>query len=72
MSTPKKVTEITVDGVTYWTVSRVLAELGISRSTFTAYVSRGQAPEAILQVEGTRLWDAEEVRTWQAGRRSQR
>ncbi|MDU0479412.1 hypothetical protein QVA66_09190 [Staphylococcus chromogenes] len=56
------------DGRTLWTVSAVCAHLGIGKATFTSYVSKGFAPAPACTVERTRLWDAEEVKTWHAGR----
>lgn len=56
------------DGRTLWTVSRVVQHLGIGKATFTSYVSKGFAPAPAIELERTRLWDAEEVKQWHANR----
>lgn len=67
MSTP--LTSLTLnDGTELWTISSVVDYLGISKSAFTSYVSKQIAPAPMYTVERTRLWDAEEVKTWHSNR----
>lgn len=56
------------DGRTYWPMSHILGLAGISRSTWTAYVARGQAPQARYRVDSVRLWSADEVHEWMKNR----
>lgn len=44
--------------------SEAAAIVGVAPSTFSAYVSRGQAPRPVDHVGSTPRWDAEEVREW--------
>lgn len=55
------------------TRSEIVEQLGIGRSTWSAYVSRGQAPEAIGYdpQTGERVWDAATVRDWAKNRPGQ-
>lgn len=41
---------------------------GVKPGTYSAYVSRGQAPEPIVHVGSTPLWDLDEVKTAHAKR----
>lgn len=48
-----------------WLTRAAAAALaGIQRSTWSAYVSRGQAPQPRQHVGSTPLWDKDEVMTW--------
>lgn len=40
----------------------------IERDTFTAYVNRGWAPEAVGKVGDRRVWDRGEIQDWLAAR----
>lgn len=65
----ERITEVTgPDGQVYWPMSHVLELAGISRSTWTAYVARGQAPQPRYRVDSVRLWSADEVQQWHANR----
>lgn len=67
MTTP--LVEITLpDGGVAWSITAVLDHTGLSQSSFTAYVARGQAPAPTHNVERTRLWDAKEIKAWWATR----
>ena len=50
------------------TTDEVAERVGISTSTWSAYVSRGHAPPADLRVGRTPLWRVETIRSWQAAR----
>ena len=57
----------------WWTTDDVLAFLGsvgapISRATWAAYVSRGQAPAADRMFGRSPAWRPSAVREWQASR----
>lgn len=42
---------------------------GVSIRTWGGYVARDQCPQPVARLDArTPLWDAEEVRTWHAGR----
>ncbi|WP_291479806.1 hypothetical protein [Corynebacterium sp.] len=58
------------DGQTYWPMSRILHLAGITRSTWTSYVTREQAPQPHYRVDTVRLWSADEIRTWLDSRTS--
>lgn len=61
----ENITEVVgLDGKPYWPMSRILELAGISRSTWTAYVARGQAPQPRYRVDSVRVWSADEVRKW--------
>lgn len=67
MTTP--LTSLTLaDGTELWTITAVASFLNIGKATFTSYVSKQQAPAPAYTVERTRLWDAEEIKTWHAAR----
>nr|DAW70020.1 MAG TPA: Pyocin activator protein PrtN [Caudoviricetes sp.] len=51
-------------GTEYWTASECAAYLGIAPDTWTAYVSRGQAPVAATRWHNLRVWSAREIRQW--------
>ena len=56
-------TEITTrEGITYWTISKIVEYIGVSKSSFTSYVAKGFAPTPVAAVERTRLWDAQEIK----------
>lgn len=53
---------------TTWTVDECAAAWGIKPSTWRYYVSTGYAPRPLPGYDphtGRRLWDAEQVRTYQ-------
>lgn len=52
------------DGAEYWTAGECATYLGIAPDTWTAYVSRGQAPAAATRWHNLRVWSASEVRQW--------
>lgn len=57
-----------------WTREQVLAHLAeagmpVAPDTWSAYVSRGQAPAPLRRVGRTPVWDPADVRAWQDGRR---
>lgn len=57
----------------WWTTADVLAYLEqagapISRATWNAYVSRGQAPSADRTFGRSPVWQPESIRRWQAAR----
>ena len=52
----------------WWTASDCAAYLGISRSTWTAYVSREQAPEPDRRIGRTAVWRPATVTKWAEGR----
>ena len=59
--------------VDWWTTADVLDYLRsvgapISRSTWSTYVSRGQAPVAEGRVGAYPVWRPDTIRKWQAGR----
>lgn len=59
------------DGREYWTAEQCSRHCGISRSTWTSYVSRGFAPAVAGHLNArTPLWDAQAVSAWHAGRPS--
>lgn len=61
------------DGREYWTASQSAQAIGVASDTFTAYVSRSQAPGPVDGFfVGHRLWLADEVRAWDAARPSRR
>ena len=45
-----------------WTADECAAAWGVKTATWSGYVSRGQAPKPLPGGEGSRLWDADEVR----------
>lgn len=59
-------------GREYWTSSQAAEALGVARGTFTAYVSRGQAPSAAAYLDRLALWLVDDVRRWDRSRRSRR
>lgn len=64
-----QLSELTLStGQELWTVSKICEHVGIEKLTWSGYVTRGTAPAPAYQVERTRLWDAEEVKTWHAQR----
>lgn len=68
MTIPAYDTLTLANGRELWTATHICQLLGIAKPTWTGYVTRRQAPAPIMQVERTRLWDAEEVRDWHAAR----
>lgn len=60
------------EGRRYWTTAQCASFLGISASTWSAYATRGQAPEPAGKFDRLKVWRVAEVEAWQAGRRSQR
>jgi predicted DNA-binding transcriptional regulator AlpA len=54
----------------WWTNGNCAAALGISYSTWTAYVSRGQAPEPDRWFGRTPTWRPDTIRAWAAARRT--
>lgn len=52
-----------MSGVETWTSHECAEAWGVKTTTWLGYVSRGQAP-APLPGEGSRLWDADEVRSF--------
>lgn len=48
----------------WWTASDCASYLGIARSTWTAYVSRGQAPSHDRMFGRSPCWRPETVRQW--------
>lgn len=44
---------------------------GVSKGTWSGYVSRGQAPKPVERVGSTPLWDEREVVEWVASRPGQ-
>ncbi|QCB28933.1 hypothetical protein [Corynebacterium endometrii] len=65
-------TPIIVDkdtGRELWRVKDCADHCHIRPSTWTTYTAQGRTPEPVTQLDArTPLWDAEEVRTWHAGR----
>lgn len=56
-----------------WRTADCSTFAGVSIRTWGGYVARDQCPQPIARLDArTPLWDAEEVRAWHAGRRSQR
>ncbi|WP_420100170.1 helix-turn-helix transcriptional regulator [Corynebacterium sp.] len=60
------------DGWEFWTTAQCAEYLGISPSTWSAYTTRKQAPATVGRFDRLKVWKADEVRDWHAGRRSQR
>lgn len=56
-------------GRVLWTAGQCCEHVGVSRSTWSAYVAREQSPGPVGHLDRMALWDAEEVQTWQASRR---
>ena len=54
--------------VTEWIRSECADHVGVTPSTWSAYVTRHQAPQPIRRIGATPVWDAEEVRQWHATR----
>jgi predicted DNA-binding transcriptional regulator AlpA len=52
----------------WWTASDCAAFLGITRSTWAAYVSRGQAPESERMFGRSPVWRPETVKEWASKR----
>jgi excisionase family DNA binding protein len=52
----------------YMTTRDIAAYLGIKQSTVTAYVARGQFPQADAVVGSTKLWRRATVEQWAAQR----
>lgn len=48
----------------YLTISEIADKLGITRSTLTAYRTRGRMPAPDLQYGRTPLWKPETIRKW--------
>lgn len=48
----------------YLSARQVAAMVGIKRATFTAYASRGQAPEPDLRLDTHPYWKRETIRKW--------
>lgn len=48
----------------WWTSADCAAALGISYSTWTSYVSRGQAPPAKRKFGRSRVWRPQAVLDW--------
>lgn len=55
-------------GRVLWTAGQCCEHVGVSRATWSAYTSRGQAPGPVGHLDRMSLWNAEEVRTWHAHR----
>lgn len=53
-----------------WTAQQSAEFSGTARGTFTSYATRGRAPEPVAKIHGLTLWDAEDVRTWAATRKT--
>lgn len=51
-----------------WQRSECADHVGVTPSTWSAYVARDQAPSPTKHVGRTPLWDADEVRDWNANR----
>lgn len=52
-----------------WTGPDCAAHVGISPATWRNYSANGRTPAYVATILGkTRLWDAEEVKEWHAGR----
>lgn len=48
-----------------WILRSQAAQIaGISPDTFSAYVTRGQAPGPVAHVGATPLWDEAQIRAW--------
>lgn len=61
------------DGREYWTMAQCLEHTQVTKGTWSAYVTRAQAPAPAGHLNPrTPLWDASEVRVWHAARPSQR
>nr|WP_235681370.1 hypothetical protein [Tomitella gaofuii] len=54
-----------------WLRADCADHVGVTASTWSAYVNRHRAPQPIEYVGRTPLWDADEVRAWHAGRPGQ-
>lgn len=46
--------------------------VGVTPDTFSAYVTRGQAPAPVDRVGSTPLWDEEEINEWRQMRPGRR
>lgn len=68
-------TPIIVDDKTgreYWRANQCAEHCGIEGGTWRSYVNRGQAPQAVDELDSrTPLWDAEAVREWNDARPGQ-
>lgn len=51
-----------------WTSAQCADHAGISRATWSAYVSRDFAPASVGTLDRLTVWDATEVQEWQAKR----
>lgn len=52
-----------------WRVTDCATHVGITPRTWTNYAANHRTPEPVAHLDGrTPLWDAEEVRTWNANR----
>jgi len=47
-----------------WSVAEVAAHLGVTPSTVTAYLSRGQMPQPDGRVGRSPWWHPETIRAW--------
>jgi predicted DNA-binding transcriptional regulator AlpA len=55
-----------------WTTNQCCEHAGVSRPTWSSYVSRGQAPSPVGHLDRMSLWDADAVRAWDANRPGRR
>lgn len=61
---------MSIDG--YLTSAQAAQRAGVKTSTWSSYVSRGQAPEPHTYIDRrTPLWTPEQLDQWAAGRRGQ-
>jgi len=55
----------------YVTAEEAVDIAGLKRSTFSAYVARGSAPEHVAVMGNRRLYDRAEIENWAANRPGQ-
>lgn len=55
-------------GAEYWTATQCAQHINVTRHTWSAYISREQAPASVGNFGKSPVWSAKEVKEWHAAR----